>query len=135
MIIIDVKISDAENIAALDMKLFPDNCFNERTLQQEISIGAGYVAYLDGELLGYLLIRWDFANELMDIIRIGVAELHQGQGIGKKLLQHALQKNPSDAMLMAKKTNTRALKMYRRFGFEIVAQTQQSWVLVKLLTC
>lgn len=134
MLINEVKISDAEKIAELEIALFPENCFNEQTLKREISIGGGLVAYQNGELLGYLLIRWDFANELMDIIRIGVRPTSQQLGIGTTLLKQALDNTESSSMLMAKKTNLPALRLYHRFGFNIVAQTDHSWVMVRL-TC
>lgn len=130
----EVKIADAEQIAELDMALFPDNCFNEQTLKKEISIGGGYTYYQAGKLIGYLVLRWDFENELMDIIRIGVQPSFQGLGVGRALLTAALTANASDAMLMAKKDNLRALRLYKKFGFEIVGQTTMSWVMVKLLT-
>lgn len=118
---------DAQAIADLDMVLFPEGCFNERTLALEIAAGGGLVIYNQGELRAYLLARWD--RGLQDITRVGVHPDSQGQGLGTKMLRDALDCSALDTMLCVRRFNTRALRLYERLGFIIVSQTGDSWVM------
>lgn len=123
----DVTKDDAAAIAALDMELFPENCFNERTLEREIRAGGGQVVYDNGELVAYVLVRWDW--EVMDIIRIGVRPSHQRQGLGTRMLFNVLSTSQLDAILCVEKGNDRALHLYREHGFSIIGQLNKSWVM------
>lgn len=133
MITTEVKIVDADHIEELELGLFPENCFNALTLKKEISIGMGFVSYDENHALaGYLLGRWDWDHQLLDIIRIGVAPKHQGKGVATNLLKRVFADTDVEVMLMARKDNRGALRLYHKFGFEIVAQTERSWVLISL---
>lgn len=118
---------DAQAIADLDMALFPEGCFNERTLALEIAAGGGLVIYNQGELHAYLLARWD--RGLQDITRIGVHPNSQGRGLGTKMLRDALDCCALDTMLCVRRFNTRALQLYKSLGFTIISQTDDSWVM------
>ena len=118
---------DAVAIAALDMELFPDNCFNERTIGLEITAGSGLVIYDGEELAAYTLVRWDW--DLVDIIRIGVSPKYQGRGFGTRMLLTTLHATNLDVMLCVSKSNRRALDLYFEHGFKIVGQLTKSWVM------
>lgn len=122
---------DAEAIEELEIALFPDNCFNTRTLKIEISIGTCYVFYKEDILVGYILSRWDCHANLLDITRLGVRSEYQNQGIGEALLRTLLAETNSATMLLALKTNTKAIRLYQRLGFQITGQIQQSWLLLR----
>lgn len=123
----DVSKADAPAIAALDMELFPENCFNERTLAREIGAGGGLAVYDDDLLVAYILVRWDW--EIMDIIRIGVRPSHQGRGIGTRMLFNVLSTTHMDSILTVDKLNKRALRLYTEHGFKIIGQLSRSWVM------
>jgi len=123
-----VQLSDAAAIAELEIELFPGNCFNERTLLIELERGSGTVVMAKGELVGYALIRWDW--ELVDIIRIGVKPSHRGKGIATRMLAEILGNSHLDCLLCVDKANILALRLYKSHGFEIVAETGNSWVMV-----
>jgi ribosomal protein S18 acetylase RimI-like enzyme len=118
---------DAAAIAALDMQLFPENCFNERTLAREVDAGAGLVIYEGGDLVGYILVRWDW--EVMDITRIGVRLDRQSRGLGSKMLFSVISGTQLDTILCVDKSNRRALRLYQEHGFKIVSQLNKSWVM------
>lgn len=125
---------DADDIARLEMQLFPDNCMNETTVRSELETGNSYVIRQGDELIGYTLVRRD--GDITDLLRIGVHPHHQSQGFGLKLLKLTsgtnLRYHP--LMLTVRKNNTRALRLYRWVGFEIVGQLEaygeQSWVML-----
>lgn len=119
--------ADAEAIAALDMELFPDNCFNERTIGLEIAAGSGLVIYDHEELAAYTLVRWDW--DLVDIIRIGVRPKYQGRGLGTRLLLATMHSTNLDVMLCVDKANRRAQALYFGHGFNIIGQLTKSWVM------
>lgn len=117
---------DATAIAELEEDLFPDNCFNSKTLEKEILAGLGTVHYDSNVLVGYWFGR--NGNGLTDILRLGVRESHQGQGLGKALLCHAT--GPTGKyMLTVRKDNEAAIKLYLKHEFRIIADTGESWIL------
>lgn len=111
------QLLDVEAILGLEYILF-DNAMTERMLFHELTLGKGFVATVDGIIRGYALVRFD--DGLMDITRLGVDPATQGQGIGTRLLECALD-GVMDAMLTVKKDNLPALRLYRKHGFKIVA--------------
>jgi ribosomal protein S18 acetylase RimI-like enzyme len=122
-----VTSADVQAIAALDMELFPNNSFNERTLAREVDAGGGIVIYEKGELVSYLLARWDW--EIMDITRFGVRPSHQGRGLGNRMLLDVLGSTKLDTILCVEKTNSRAVRMYLGHHFRIIGQLKKSWLM------
>ena len=124
---------DADDIARLDMQLFPDNCFNERTVGNELEAGISWVIHKGGELIGYALVRPD--GDIVDLIRIGVSPDHQRKGWGLKLLKLVSGCNlRSKVMLTVRKDNHGAIKLYLWAGFKIIghleAYEKKSWVML-----
>jgi ribosomal protein S18 acetylase RimI-like enzyme len=117
-------INDIQAILHLEEKLF-DNAMSEKMMHHELTRGRGWV--YGNPIEGYILLRFD--SGLTDITRIGVAPDSQKKGIGKALLEHALQGRP-DALLTVKKDNETAIKLYRRFGFQVVAHLAAGGALV-----
>jgi ribosomal protein S18 acetylase RimI-like enzyme len=119
---------DVEELARIEAELFPDNCFNERTLLYELQSSRGWVVEKEGKLLGYVLARVE--NDLVDILRLGVVPGHHRQGIATRLLTKALSLAPK-AMLTVKKDNVAALSLYFEFGFRITAhlKDEQAWMM------
>lgn len=72
----------------------------------------------NGMLLGSVAV---YGNEIDDLI---VAEQFQGNGYGKELLKFALcviqEKNTAPIRLHVADWNRKAIKLYRKLGFEIV---------------
>lgn len=127
-----VTKSDAAAIAELEIELFPENCFNERTIAREIDAGGGLVIYDNDQLMAYLLVRWDW--EIIDITRVGVRPSHQGQGLGKKLIVSTISSSNLDVILCVQRHNTRAQQLYQDLGFHIIGQLKYSWVMRRFKT-
>lgn len=87
------------------------------------ALRSGYTAQVlmqDGEVLGYFI-----AMQILDevhLLNITVSPIHQGQGLGRELL-HILEhwsRHAAKAQwlwLEVRESNTRARKMYERYGF------------------
>ncbi len=122
-----VTVEDADELATLDMKLFPDNCFNEHTLAKEIELGSGFVICDEFAIVAYMLLRGD--SYLTDIMRLGVLPEFQGRGLGKQLLRHGIEQ-AENVMLTVHQENARALQLYSRHGFQIVGRLgNDCWVM------
>ena len=125
-----IQATDAFAIAELELELFPDNCLNWKTLESEIQHGKGFVVYEGNRLVGYLLART--SGDLTDILRLGVCPDKQGLGYAHRLIQALLQsfQESHKVMLTVRKRNDRAIHFYRRYGFVIVGQLHDSWMMI-----
>jgi ribosomal protein S18 acetylase RimI-like enzyme len=113
-------------VEELENQLF-DNSFNATTLARELTTGAKlWVAEGTTGLEGYMLLRSE--KGLTDILRIGVRAAFQARGIGSSLLRAAKQEF-GRLMLSVRKSNTRAIQLYQRHGFDITGDLGGSWVM------
>jgi len=124
-----LKISDLEAL------LFP-NSMGERMVRQELYLGKGWIKERfceEGSLAGYVLIRFD--EDLLDITRLGVHPEESGKGLGSRLLERALEEGDT-VILTVQKDNARAMRLYARHGFEIVAHlhSARAWVMRRSIT-
>lgn len=120
-------LDDVIAICGLEAELFPDNCFNEVTLSNELVQGISWVLYIGKVLAGYVIMQSD--GVLNDIIRLGVAKSFQGRGIGSQLLKLALEKKEGPVILTVKDHNWQALRLYKKNGFELVGHLGEGWVM------
>lgn len=123
-----VTVDDADELASLEMKLFPENCLNEYTLSREIDLGQGFCVTENGLIVAYMLCRG--SSYLTDIMRLGVHPDYQRLGLGKQLLRRGLEL-AEYVMLTVAPANKRALRLYRAHGFEYVGllKDRSGWVM------
>ncbi len=122
-----VTTADAEEIAELEMKLFPENCFNEHTIAREIELGKGWCVVADSAIVAYVLCRG--TERLLDIMRLGVLPRYQGMKLAVELLLRCILE-AEHVMLTVHEENERALRLYRRNGFEVVGRLAEGhWVM------
>ena len=86
-----------------------------------------FVSESEGERTGYLLLAFFREGRTLvgDVLAIAVAPAHQGRGIGRMLMQHAVtvseqvsEQLPVRAMrLSVADSNERAQQLFRSFGF------------------
>jgi ribosomal protein S18 acetylase RimI-like enzyme len=121
---------DVEALEVLESALFPDNAMNTHTLLQELLLGRGFVAECGGAAVGYALARVD--NDVVDITRIGVLPRCHRQGIARSLMGAALSL-AKRAVLLVRKSNDPAIKLYVSMGFKIVGHliNDDSWLMVR----
>ncbi len=96
---------------------------SKKLIQEYIERGYCFMAYMNEELVGvFVLIQTD--SEIYEIVNIVVKEEYQGRGVGKKLIQEAIDE--------AKKLGARfieigtgnssilQLRLYQKSGFRII---------------
>jgi ribosomal-protein-alanine N-acetyltransferase len=121
------KVEDAEELAELELQLFDDlDTFGPSTLRQEIAVGWMLLARQSGIIVGYALVRPGPMNDLM---KLGVRPEYQRTGIAKKLLQKVREAH-GRVMLFVRKQNTPAFDLYRKTGFCIIGEREESWLMV-----
>ncbi|WP_306321076.1 MULTISPECIES: ribosomal protein S18-alanine N-acetyltransferase [unclassified Streptomyces] len=119
---------DIDPVLVLEKELFPDDAWSRGMFWSELAHARGVgstrryvVAYdADERLVGYGGVA--ASGDLADIQTIAVARDHWGTGLGAalltELLRHATAFEVDQVMLEVRVDNTRAQKLYERFGFE-----------------
>lgn len=122
-----VTLADADELAELDMLLFPAYCLNEQSIRIEIAVGTGWVIREREKIVAYALVRKD--GPLLDITRLGVHPHYQRRGFGSQLLAR-VKHGGCRVMLTVLRENRDALRLYLRKGFRIVGDlTSGGWVM------
>ncbi len=169
IIIVRAEEKDAELIAIISRETFYDTYaalntaanmskfltlqFSKSMLMKEVSAVDNYffLAYKNGEVAGYVKLKESIHPQLkgekaIEISRIYVCKPFIGKGIGKALLQAAIdfaKEQLNDWIwLIAWKENKRALDFYQKNGFEIIAEStfvlgddlQFDWVLKRSIS-
>jgi len=120
---------DAPQLVDLEALLF-ENAMAPSVLDRELSYGSCFV--IGSPVVAYALVREQ--PEVVDLLRLGVLPSAQGQGHGRKLLEHVLTLG-KDTMLTVLKENARALHLYQSVGFGIVGELRvdgsQAWVMLR----
>lgn len=118
---------DIDPVLELERDLFPEDAWSRGMFWSELAHarGAGatrrYVVAVDGaRLVGYAGLA--ASGDLADVQTIAVARDHWGTGLGGRLLTELLRAatafDCAEVMLECRVDNTRAQKLYERFGFE-----------------
>jgi len=115
-----LKINNKEELFLLESDLFT-NPWSENTLEEQLEIKTSLNLGLKAnrELISYLLCQ-DLFPEI-EILRFGVKRKFQLQGNGKFLLKSLIsllkQKNYNRIFLEVNTSNSRAISLYKQFGF------------------
>ncbi len=84
------------------------------------------VAEVEGQVVGYVTTRTDARTRIGRIPNLAVDPEHQGQGLGRQLLEAALDHLREAGMTFARietlEQNERCMALYPRLGFEEVAR-------------
>jgi GNAT superfamily N-acetyltransferase len=85
----EVRKLKADEQPPMELLLLADP--SERIVEEYLTRGQCYVAEVDDTIIGvYVLLRT--RPETVELVNIAVDENHQGKGIGKILVRHAIQK-------------------------------------------
>ncbi|MER5889623.1 ribosomal protein S18-alanine N-acetyltransferase [Streptomyces sp. NPDC001941] len=118
---------DIAPVLALEDELFPEDAWSSGMFWSELAHARGtaptrhyVVAEHAGRIAGYAGLAW--AGGLADVQTIAVARPHWGTGLGATLLTDLLRQATTvecdEVLLEVRVDNTRAQKLYERFGFE-----------------
>jgi len=92
-------------------------------LQQAVSAGFSWAAYDGGEMIGIVIAEPRDWNRSLWVWEFHVAPSHQGQGIGRRLMDilfdAARQAGLRVLVCETQNTNIPAITIYRKLGFEL----------------
>jgi ribosomal protein S18 acetylase RimI-like enzyme len=102
---------------------FPDTLFNKEEFLQRLNNGTTYVwNERAGRIIGF--IHLFEKDQLVWLDMIAVHRHQQGRGIGRKLVQHALNYGKAFRMnaisLYVDKSNRKAIQFYKSLGFRSI---------------
>lgn len=117
---------DIDRVLELEKDLFPEDAWSRGMFWSELAHARGdgatrrYLVAEDGaRLVGYAGLA--SSGDLGDVQTIAVARDQQGTGLGARLLAELLRAATAfecaEVMLECRVDNTRAQKLYERFGF------------------
>ena len=120
-----MRQGDVEQVYAIESSAFPSP-WSKQAFVKELEltgISESFVVVDDREnVLGYLILR--ISHPVVHILNIAVKEDVRGCGIGTSLMKKAFQitrkYNMNGLFLEVRKSNTRAISLYRKFGFEVI---------------
>ncbi len=114
-----MDVHDIDEVLAIEYRVYPYP-WSRGNFADSISSGYScWVCRVGGELVGYAVVM--LAVDEAHLLNISVAERRQGMGFGARLLRHAMQVGRQGGartlLLEVRPSNTRALALYRHFGF------------------
>jgi len=117
-----MAVSDIAAVVDLDQKSF-SLPWPERSFRFELTDNPAsrcWVADLDGNIVGMIVV-WLLVDEA-HVATLATHPDHRRQGIGKRLLAHALlnmmREGARSSFLEVRASNVAAQEMYRKFGYE-----------------
>ncbi|KJR21286.1 GNAT family N-acetyltransferase [Vibrio navarrensis] len=116
---------DIHAIAQLEQQLFAEHGYPIFFIRQALDCWPGgvYVAQVDRQLAGYVLIApTDHSADEAWMLSLAVSSSHQGQGIARKLVRHALAHTGQyqKIKLTVAPENEPALRLYQSEGFQLI---------------
>lgn len=96
---------------------------SHQQIQTYLKTGIGYQAIIDDQVVGVYVLQLRSTGHY-ELMNIAVLEAHQGKGIGKTLLQHAIdycrQKQAHTLEIGTGNSSLSQLAFYQKLGFRIV---------------
>lgn len=120
-----MQSSDLDEVVALEQTVYPHPWSHANF---DDSLASGYQAWVlrdaTGELLGYFLLI-AIVDEA-HLLNVAVSAERQGQGLGRFLLNQAVAcargLGMESVLLEVRPSNTRALRIYQRYGFQQIGR-------------
>jgi len=113
-------IKDLKPLFELENRVFPNDLFalSKKSFQYHILRNYLYIFKKDEKIVGYIL--WLERKEYFRLYSLGVDIGFQGIGIASKLLEYSFKELKNrNFSLEVKINNTKAIKLYEKFGFKI----------------
>ncbi|MEZ0113201.1 ribosomal-protein-alanine N-acetyltransferase [Catenulispora sp. EB89] len=118
-----VAEDDLAALEVLDKEVFKDVAYSMVYLKSLYVLfrRTWWVAEYEGDLTGYALVCPNSDNTEAWLMGLAVSERDQGKGVGRQLMQRALElmmeAHVSDAYITVRPDNQAAYRLYQRFGF------------------
>ena len=137
-----MTLADVTDVAAMERRVFPDPWSPDSFLaevERRPDVGWPVVVRDASTVVGYAVV-WFIVDEI-HIGNIAVHPDHQGEGIGRWLMERILEEGKRRSMVFAtlevRPSNRAALGLYERFGFRRIAvrrryyrnNDEDAWVL------
>jgi [ribosomal protein S18]-alanine N-acetyltransferase len=118
-------VGDVDEVHALECSVFPHPWSRANFMD---SLASGYDAWVlrepAGALAGYFLLM--YALDEAHLLDVAVAAPLHGRGVGRYLLDRiaarAQAQRMASILLEVRPSNTRALEVYRRYGYEEIGR-------------
>ncbi|MEM3737158.1 MAG: ribosomal protein S18-alanine N-acetyltransferase [Candidatus Bathyarchaeia archaeon] len=124
---------DLEAVMAINRKCLPEHYTSSFFLDLHKSYPATFlVAEYDGKVVGYVLCRVESGLSEFKrfrfvkkghLVSLAVMDEHREKGLGSRLLAAALEGmvryGCRESFLEVRKSNTKAMNLYRKFGYEV----------------
>ncbi len=103
----------------------------------------GVAACLNANVIGAAWVRlfqqpdcgYGYVNDKTPEMSLAVFPQHRGQGVGRMLIEHLLTQSSKrhQAVSLSVSINNPAVRLYQRAGFEVVAESHGSFIMLKRL--
>ena len=117
---------DLNDLVALEAVTFDYSQMGRRSFQRLLKVRSAHVFVCreHGQLLGYSLLLTRSNSNIWRLYSLAVAAAARGKGVGKRLLEHAIEQakaqQASALSLEVKTDNKAAIELYRRYDFEVI---------------
>lgn len=113
-----VDIDQRSHLSPWSQKIF-ESSFNARS--------HNFYLQQDSQILGYYFAEFVVGD--MTLENICIAPEHQGKGLAKKLMDHLIEHakslNTENMFLEVRESNTKAIKLYESYGFEVTGKRKE----------
>ncbi|WP_461829321.1 ribosomal protein S18-alanine N-acetyltransferase [Aquifex sp.] len=119
----EMTLEDIEEVFRINRENFTTDAWSRFAFEKEFEnkFSKRFVLELDGRVVGYI-IYWVVRDEAT-IMTFAIDKEHQNRGYGEFLLRESLKKiNAKRILLDVRKTNLRAINLYRKLGFRLVSE-------------
>ncbi len=121
---VPMATTDLEWVAAQDRLLYPFPWSAQNFADSMIAGYSCWIVFEGGERSGYAVLM--MVLDEVHILNISVVLAHQGRGLGRRLLDHlaavAKAAGARQMFLEVRPSNTPALALYQRAGFETIGR-------------
>lgn len=114
---------DIEEVFRINRENFTTDAWSRFAFEKEFEnkFSKKFVLELNGKVVGYI-IYWVVRDEAT-IMTFAIDKEHQSRGYGEFLLKESLKKIDAKRILLdVRKTNLRAINLYRKLGFRLVSE-------------
>ncbi len=116
---------DIDAVLEINREGFSTDAWSRQAFEREFALDYShkFVLELNGQIIGYCIL-W-VIHDTANIITFAIKRDHWGLGYGKRLLSYIIEKfkeRVKSISLDVRKSNIRAIRLYRSLGFETVGE-------------